>query len=83
MLTSRERKVLDFERGWWRLPGLKDRNIRDMLGFSAAVYYRILRAALDKPAALSYDPLTVRRLRRVRAAAAPDQQASIRKVKLS
>lgn len=80
MLTSRERKVLDFERGWWRLPGPKDRNIHHMLGFSAAAYYRALRAALDKPAALSYDPLTVRRLRRLRASAAPDRRASIRKV---
>ncbi len=79
MLTSRERQVLDFERGWWLAPGSKDRNIHDMLGFSSAVYYRVLRAVIDKPAALSYDPLTVRRLRRMRGAA-PDRQTSIRSV---
>lgn len=80
MLTSRERQVLDFERGWWQLPGPKDRNICDLLGFSSAAYYRILRAALDKPAALSYDPLTVRRLRQLREAAAPGRKSSIRRV---
>ena len=69
MLTSRERHVLDFERSWWMLPGPKDRDIYEMLGFSSAVYYRVLRAVIEKPAALSYDPLTVRRLRRVRAGA--------------
>lgn len=80
MLTSRERQVLDFERGWWQLPGPKDRNIHDMLGFGSAAYYRILRAAIDKPAALSYDPLTVRRLRQLREAASLDLKSSIRRV---
>ena len=67
MLTSRERRVLDFESSWWLLPGPKDRDISELLGFSSATYYRVLRGAVDKPDALSYDPLTVRRLRRVRA----------------
>ncbi len=67
MLTSRERRVLDFERSWWKLPGPKDRDINEQLGFSATMYYRVLRKALDKPDALDYDPLTVRRLQRLRA----------------
>lgn len=67
MLTSRERRVLDFERTWWKLPGPKDRDIKEQLGFSSTLYYRVLREALDKPDALAYDPLTVRRLRRLRA----------------
>ena len=71
MLTARERRVLDFERSWWKLPGPKDRDIHEQLGFSATLYYRVLREALDKPDALAYDPLTVRRLRRVRASMAP------------
>jgi hypothetical protein len=69
MLTPRERRVLDFERSWWQLPGPKDRDIRDRLGFSSTLYYQILRTAVDKPSALEYDPLTVRRARRIRAAA--------------
>ena len=80
MLTSRERRVLDFERCWWMLPGPKDRNISELFGFSSAIYYRVLRATIDKPDALSYDPLTVRRLRRVRAHGGPGSQAPIRRV---
>ena len=67
MLTARERRVLDFERSWWKLPGPKDRDIKEHLGFSSTLYYRVLREALDKPDALAYDPLTVRRLQRLRA----------------
>lgn len=71
MLSSREQRVLDFERSWWTLPGPKDRNIYETLGFSSAIYYRVLRDLIDKPDALRYDPLTVRRLRRIRAGAPP------------
>ncbi len=67
MLTPRERRVLDFERSWWMLPGPKDRDISELFGISSAVYYRVLRGMIDKPDALSYDPLAVRRLRRIRA----------------
>ena len=74
MLTSRERRVLDFERSWWKLPGPKDRDIKDQLGFSSTTYYQVLRDSLDKPEALVYDQLTVRRLRRLRAGA-PRSQA--------
>ena len=67
MLTPRERRVLDFERSWWKLPGPKDRDIKETLGFSSTMYYRVLRESLDKAEAMAYDPLTVRRLRRLRA----------------
>ncbi|MCY3579174.1 MAG: DUF3263 domain-containing protein [bacterium] len=66
MLTSLERSLLDFERWWWWLPGPKDRDIQVAFGFGAAHYYRLMRGLLDEPAAFSYDPLTVLRLRRVR-----------------
>ncbi len=67
MLTTREQVVLDFERSWWKLPGPKDRDIKEQLGFSATVYYRVLRKTLDTAEAMAYDPLTVRRLRKLRA----------------
>lgn len=47
------------------MPGPKDRDILEVLGLSSADYYRVLREVLHKPAALVYDPLTVRRLRKV------------------
>lgn len=65
MLTRKERRVLDFERFWWTLPGPKDRDISEVLGLSSADYYRVLRELLNKPSAFAYDPLTVKRLRRV------------------
>ena len=74
MLTPRERQVLDFERSWWQFPGPKDRDIRERLGFSATLYYQVLRAAIDKPAALAYDPMTVRRARRLRAAVTSERR---------
>lgn len=69
MLRERDREILDFERSWWQYPGPKDRAIREYLGMSATRYYQALRRLMDDPAALDYDPLTVRRMRRTRAEA--------------
>jgi len=66
-LTPRERRVLDVERSWWKHSGSKDRDITEQLGLSATLYYQVLRETLGKSNALAYDPLTVRRLRRLRA----------------
>lgn len=66
MLTEQDRAVLEFERSWWRYPEPKDRAIREYLGMSATRYYQVLRRLLDDPVAESTDPLTVRRLRKVR-----------------
>lgn len=68
MLSKRDRTVLDFERSWWLVPGPKDRAIQDHLGMSAGRYYQALRRLLDDPEAMEYDPLTIRRLRKVRTA---------------
>ena len=65
-LPPRERDVLDFERGWWQLQGPKERAIRERFGFSAARYQQLLNRAIDRPEALAYDPMLVRRLRRLR-----------------
>jgi len=66
MLADKDRAVLEFERTWWRYPEPKDRAIREYLGMSATRYYQVLRRLLDDPVAESIDPLTVRRLRKVR-----------------
>lgn len=62
--SQRDQSVLDFERSWWLIPGPKDRAIREHLGMSATQYYRTLKRLADDPAAVQYDPLTVRRLQR-------------------
>jgi Protein of unknown function (DUF3263) len=65
-LLPGDRDLLDFERGWWRQKGPKERAIRERFGFSAARYHQLLNRLIDQPEALSYDPMLVRRLRRLR-----------------
>jgi hypothetical protein len=65
-LTKRDSGILDFERTWCHEIGSKEQAIRERLGFSPTQYYRILSTLLDVDAALAYDPLTVKRLRRRR-----------------
>lgn len=66
-LSDRDRDILDFERSWWREPGSKTDAIRSRLHLSPARYYRVLAALVTSPEADHYDPLLVRRLRRVQA----------------
>jgi Protein of unknown function (DUF3263) len=65
-LDERARAVLDFEREAWKLATTKERAIRERFGFSPARYHQLLHRAIDEPAALRYDPMLVRRLRRLR-----------------
>ena len=65
-LGERDRELLDFERESWKLRMSKERAIRERFGFSAARYHQLLNRAIDRPAALGYDPMLVRRLRRIR-----------------
>lgn len=67
-LTDRDRAVLAFERQWWRHAGAKEQAIRERFGISATRYYQVLNALLDRPEAVEYEPQTVNRLRRLRAA---------------
>ena len=67
-LDARSREILDFERGWWRFAGAKEQAIRDRFDLSTTRYYELLNALLDDEDALTYDPMLVRRLRRMRAA---------------
>lgn len=65
-LDERSREVLDFERDWWKTPGPKERQVRERLGLSPARYQQLLNRAIDLPEAIAYDPMLVRRLRRLR-----------------
>lgn len=65
-LTDRERAILDFERTWWSEPGPKAAAIKDRFGLSAARYYQLLGGLVGSSAAEAYDPLVVRRLRKLR-----------------
>ncbi|MFV2120935.1 DUF3263 domain-containing protein [Streptomyces sp. Act-28] len=66
-LDDRERAVLALERRAWPGPGAKERAIREQLDLSPVRYYQLLNALLDDERALAHDPVTVNRLRRLRA----------------
>jgi hypothetical protein len=56
-LDQRSLDILEFER-----------TIRERFGISSARYHQLLHRIIDRPEALSYDPMLVRRLRRLREA---------------
>ncbi|MUL43255.1 DUF3263 domain-containing protein [Streptomonospora sp. PA3] len=66
-LADREQRILAFERQWWKLEGSKEQAIREEFGFSPTRYYQLLNGLVDRPEALAFDPMTVKRLRRLRA----------------
>jgi hypothetical protein len=66
-LDEKERQILAFERQWWKHAGAKEQAIRDLFGVSSTRYYQMLNRLLENPAALEYDAVLVKRLRRLRA----------------
>jgi hypothetical protein len=67
-LTTRDKDILTFERQWWKYAGAKEQAIREQFDMSATRYYQVLNSLLDHEAALAFDPLLVKRLRRLRSA---------------
>jgi hypothetical protein len=69
-LSLRQQQMLAFERQWWKRD---DARIGELFGCGNADYRRELAELLELPAALAFDPLLVRRLRR-EAAATPTRR---------
>ncbi|MZF53788.1 DUF3263 domain-containing protein [Streptomyces sp. SID5594] len=67
-LSDRDRALLALERRSWAGPGAKERAIREELGISPVRYYQLLNALIEDERALREDPVTVNRLRRLKAA---------------
>lgn len=67
-LSERERQILEFERQWWKYAGAKEQAIRDLFDMSATRYYQIINNLIDRPDSMRFDPMLVKRLRRMRAA---------------
>jgi len=60
------RRILEFERAApWRGRS-KERAIREVLGITPTRYHQLLVGAIERPEALAFDPMLVRRLRRLR-----------------
>lgn len=66
-LSERDRDLLAFERQWWKYAGAKEQAIRELFDMSTTRYYQLLNQLIDRPEALAYDPMLVKRLRRMRA----------------
>jgi hypothetical protein len=65
-LSERDRRILSFERQWWKYAGAKEQAIREHFDMSATRYYQLLNILIDRPEALECDPMLVKRLRRLR-----------------
>ena len=65
-LSDRDRAILTLEAAWPRHGGMKEETIRVKLGMSPARYYQLLGRLIETEQALQFDPLLVRRLRRLR-----------------
>jgi hypothetical protein len=57
--------MLDLERTWWSEPGTKAEAIHVRIGLSPARYYQVLAELIGSAEAAAYDPLVVRRLRKL------------------
>lgn len=66
-LSERDQRILEFERQWWKYAGAKEQAVRDLFDMSATRYYQVLNALIDRPESLAFDPMLVKRLRRLRA----------------
>jgi hypothetical protein len=65
-LSERDQQILEFERQWWKYSGAKEQAIRELFDLSPTRYYQVLNHLIDSPAALTSDPMLVKRLRRLR-----------------
>ena len=65
-LTDRDRSIIEFERTWWSEDSSKESIIRERFELSTTRYYELLGELIDSDEAYEFDPLVIRRLRRLR-----------------
>lgn len=65
-LAERDAAILDFEDSWFTSSVPKEQAIMEKFSMTTARYYQHLNTLIDDPAALAYQPLLVKRLRRLR-----------------
>lgn len=66
-LSDRDREIIAFERQWWKYAGNKEAAIKELFDMSSTRYYQVLNGLIDNQAALAFDPMLIKRLRRLRA----------------
>ncbi len=80
-LSQRDQAILGFERQWWKYSGAKEAAIRELFDMSSTRYYQLINTLIDTPEAMEFDPMLVKRLRRMRSsrqAARTANRANIR-----
>lgn len=77
-LSVKSKMTLDLEANWFKYAGAKEGVVRDLFSESATRYYMRLNRLIDTPEALEYQPLVVKRLRRLREARRLQRNASYR-----
>lgn len=75
-LSERDQAVLGFERQWWKYSGAKEAAIRELFDMSATRYYQLINSLIDTPEALEFDPMMVKRLRRMRSSRQASRSAN-------
>jgi hypothetical protein len=65
-LTEDDLDMLALERLWWQYAGAKEQKVRDRFGVSMQTYYARVNRLIDREDAMAFDPLLVKRLRRLR-----------------
>jgi len=66
-LSERDMRILAFERRRWPSPSQKEQAMAEVLDLPATRYYQLLNELIDRPEALAFDPVLVKRLRAQRA----------------
>lgn len=75
-LTDDDKALLDFPALTWRLAGNRDAEIRRQFGVSSTRFHQQLMSLVERKEALEYAPVTVHRLRRLRATRAVRRSAA-------
>lgn len=66
-LTDRDKAIVDFAARWYRYAGAQEQAMIDELDINATRFWQVMNVLIDRPAAMAYDPMTVRRYQRLRA----------------
>lgn len=67
-LTEVEKRILALEQGFYRYAGVKDQQIFEAVRMSPTRYYQVLNELIDTDEAMRWDPMTCKRLQRLREA---------------
>lgn len=66
-MTEDEKRMLDLAGQRWNYPGSLEQRVRDEFGISLTRFWQRVNQLIDTEEALAYAPITVNRLRRLRA----------------